>query len=469
MPLQDATPEHIQALAAQLPGDTLGPPPAAYLTEPRGRYHGASTALARPRTVEEVARILRFANEHRLGVVPYAGGTGLVGGQVSAQATLLLSVERLNKIRSVDAQDNILVAEAGVILADAQARAARADRLFPLSLASEGSARIGGLLGTNAGGVQVLRYGNMRELCLGIEAVLPDGRIHHGLRKLRKDNTGYDLRNLLIGSEGTLGVITAACLRLFPRPVEMGTAMVATPSPTTALALLDAMRQRLGETLSAFELIHRQGLDFLMETLPDTPQPFAELPEWSVLIEAGGGTGADIATRLQAGLETALRDGLVTDGMVAQNAQQAADFWAVRERIPEANRLIGAIASHDISVPISQIPAFIAAAGSALRELTPELRINCFGHLGDGNLHYNLFAEPGQSREAYADQRDRLTACVHDLVDRMGGSISAEHGIGRYKTKDLQHYGDPAKLAAMRAIKTALDPVGIMNPGAVLN
>ncbi|MEM9229918.1 MAG: FAD-binding oxidoreductase [Pseudomonadota bacterium] len=469
MPLNPMTPDLVQALMAVVPPEVVSTPGPSHLSEPRGRWNGTSLALARPRDVAETSQIIRFAAEHKIGIIPYAGGTGLVGGQVAEGVpTLLLSVERMDKVRDVQPQDNVMVVEAGVVLADAQVAAQAADRLFPLSLASEGSARIGGLLGTNAGGVQVLRYGNMRDLCLGVEAVLPDGSVVHGLRRLRKDNTGYDLRNLLIGSEGTLGVITAACLRLFPRPVQTGTAMVAVASPDAALALLDAMRDRLGETLSAFELIHGQGLAFLDETLPDVAQPFTSRPQWSVLIEATGGAGAQLSERLEAGLGAAMEHGLVQDALIAQNSQQAAAFWTVRESIPAANRRVGAIASHDISVPVSAIPAFIERAQSLLLAHTPDLRINSFGHLGDGNLHYNLFPPRGKDRAVYADRRAEFTTLVHDLVDEMGGSVSAEHGVGRLKAGDLKHYGDPAKLAAMRSIKTALDPFGIMNPGAIL-
>lgn len=469
MPLDPATPELIAALSDRLPEGRVGEPPASYLEEPRGRYHSTATALVRPATTEEVAETVRFAAEHRVGIVPYAGGTGLVGGQTpTGVPTLLLSVERLNRIRDIDADDNVLVAEAGVILQDAQEAAEKVDRLFPLSLASEGSARIGGLLGTNAGGVQVLRYGNARELCLGVEAVLPDGSILHGLKRLRKDNTGYDLRNLLIGSEGSLGIITAASLRLFPRPVDSMTALVATPDPATALKLLNLMRKRLGESLSAFELIHRQGFDFLAEKIPDTPRPFAEPPEWAVLLEATAGEGAEIAARGQAALEAAFEVELIEDALIAQNSQQAASFWEVRERIPEGNRLVGAIASHDISVPISKVPEFIDRGATELHRIDPDFRINCFGHLGDGNLHYNVFPPVGRSRGEYDDQRRAVTDCVHELAHSLGGSVSAEHGIGRLKTGDLERFGDPAKLAAMRAIKAALDPLGIMNPGAVL-
>ncbi|WP_112320439.1 FAD-binding oxidoreductase [Oceanibium sediminis] len=469
MTLTSATPDHVAALAACLPDGTVGPVPESYRTEPRARWEGASAALLKPRTTDEVARIVRFAAEHRIGLVPYAGGTGLVGGQIApGPATLLVSVERMTAPAEVDPLDNTATVGAGTILSDIHAMTEVQDRLFPLSLASQGSARIGGLLATNAGGVAVLRYGNARDLCLGVEAVLPDGSILHGLKRLRKDNTGYDLRNLLIGSEGSLGIITAAVLRLFPRPRETGTAMVVTESPDTALRLLAHMRDALGEALSAFELIHGQGLAFLDEVLPDTPQPFSPRPEWAVLIEAGAGAGAELTARLEASLVEAFEAGLIADAVIAQNKAQAQAFWAVRETIPEANRLIGSVASHDISVPVSAIPEFIARGGPALRSIDPRFRINCFGHLGDGNLHYNVFPPQGGRRKDHESQRAEVSGTVHALAAELGGSISAEHGIGRLKVADLERFGDPAKLAAMRAVKSALDPLGIMNPGAVL-
>lgn len=468
MPLTSLSPDLAQALAAALPDGVVGPVPPAYLEEPRGRYAGASAVLARPNSVEEVADILRFAAQHRVGVVPYAGGTGLVGGQVAeGAATILLSVERLSEIE-VDPVDMIAVVGAGAILKDVQTAAEAVGRLFPLSLASEGSARIGGLLGTNAGGTAVVRYGNARELCLGIEAVLADGSILRGLKRLRKDNTGYDLRNLLIGSEGTLGVITAAALRLFPRSAEEATALVSAPSPQAALDLLQRARAGLGEALSGFEIMHVQGLAFLGRMVPDAPQAFDPAPEWTVLIDVGSGPGADVLERLQTILASAIEAGEVGDALIAQNQTQAAAFWAMRERIPEANRLWGAIASHDISVPIARVPAFIEAGRVAIAAYDPDLLINCFGHLADGNLHYNVFPpEPG-GRAAYDAKRGEISRLVHDLVHAHDGSISAEHGIGRLKTADLERYGDPVRLAAMRAVKSALDPAGILNPGAVL-
>ena len=467
--LNPATPAFLDALAARLPTGTLRPAEARHLEEPRGRWQGRAAAVACPATVEEVAEIVRAAAAARVGLVPLGGGTGLVGGQVmpSGPLPLLLSLERMARIRAVLPAENVLIAEAGATLAEVQAAAEGAGRLFPLALASQGSCRIGGNLATNAGGVNVLRYGNARDLCLGLEAVLPDGTIWHGLKRLRKDNTGYDLRNLLIGSEGTLGVITAASLRLYPQPAQPGTALFVTPSPAAALDLLALTQERLPGLVSAFELISGQGLRFLAETMPQLRQPFAAPPDWMVLVDLGLPEGLNPAAALEGLFEAAAEAGLVEDGVIAQSEAQRADFWALRESLPEGNRRIGAVSSHDIALPLSEIPAFIDRAGPALAALG-DWRINCFGHLGDGNLHYNVFPAPGRTRADHEDAREAIKTCVHDLVHAMGGSVSAEHGIGRLKVKDLERYGDPAKLAAMRAIKAALDPVGIMNPGAVL-
>ncbi|MCV6596219.1 MAG: FAD-binding oxidoreductase [Mangrovicoccus sp.] len=454
----------------ELPQTRLRPPEQRDLEEPRGRYPGQAWAVAMPQNAQEVSAILRAASATGQAIVPYGGGTGLVGGQSmpAGQAPpLLLSLEKMRAIRAVHGDEAVIVAEAGMVLADLQAAAAGEDLLFPLSLASEGSCQLGGVLSTNAGGVHVLRYGTARELCLGLEAVLPDGQVWHGLKRLRKDNTGYDLRNLLIGAEGTLGVITAASMRLYPRPRSVGVALFTVPDPQAALRLLRLARDHVGEAVNAFELIHRQSFEFLSETLPDLRQPWAAPPEWAVLVELGL-SGAGQADEVLATLfEAALADDLVRDGVIAQSQQQQAALWALRESIPEANRKIGSIASHDISLPLGEIAAFVARAPKALARLGT-FRINCFGHLGDGNLHYNIFPPQGQSRGAYDVQRAEITRVVHDLVHEHGGSISAEHGIGRAKAADLERYGDPAKLAAMGAIKAALDPAGIMNPGAVL-
>lgn len=470
MDLTPADTAFAQKIETRLPAGILRPVEMRYLQEPRGRWQGQAGLLAAPRNTEEVAELIRMAAQEIVPVVPYSGGTGLVGGQVSEQgpAPLLLSLERMNKVRAVYPEENVLICDAGAILADVQAEAENAGRLFPLSLASEGSARIGGNLATNAGGTNVLRYGNARDLCLGLEAVLPDGQVWHGLKRLRKDNTGYDLRHLLIGSEGTLGVITGAALKLSPRPADLGTALLVVPSPAAALSLLTLARTRLGEMVSAFELINGQGLMFLAETLPSVRQPFEYPPEWSVLIEVGLVEGLSAQAALEELFEAAAAADLVEGGVIAQSAQQAAELWAVREQIPEANRLVGAVSSHDISVPMGALPEFITRAAETVAAIG-DFRINCFGHVGDGNLHYNAFPAKGASVSDHANSRDAVKRTVHDLVHELGGSVSAEHGIGRLKVDDLERYGDPAKLSAMRAIKAALDPLGIMNPGAVLN
>jgi FAD/FMN-containing dehydrogenase len=469
MPLTPADPAFLSDLASRLPEGTLGAVEPRYVTEPRGRWQGIGAAVARPRRVEEVAAIVRACAQARVGILPWGGGTGLVGGQVmqDGPAPLILSLERMAALRAIYPQENAMVAEAGMTLAHAQDHAEAVGRRFPLTLASQGSARIGGVLSTNAGGVNVLRYGNARDLCLGIEAVLPDGSVLHGLKRLRKDNTGYDLRHLLIGAEGTLGVITAASLRLFPVPAAEGTALLAVESPAAALALLARAEARLGGLISAFELIGGAGLQFMAEVLPEVRQPFAAPPDWMVLVELGLPEGLSPAAAMEELFADGIGAGLVSDGLIATSQAQRAALWHLREMIPEANRRIGAISSHDISLPLGAVPEFIVRAGPALLALG-ELRINCFGHLGDGNLHYNVFPQRGRTRAEDEPIREPVTRLVHDMVHALGGSVSAEHGIGRLKVGDLERYGDPAKLAAMRAIKAALDPAGIMNPGAVL-
>ena len=458
-----------ERLEAALPEGVLSAPEPRHLEEPRGRWRGAGGLLARPRRVEEVAAIVRACAAGRVGIVPYGGGTGLVGGQVLPEGPLpvILSLERMAALRGIWPEERVLVAEAGMTLAAVQEAATAAGLAFPLTIASQGSARIGGNLATNAGGVNVLRYGNARDLCLGIEAVLPDGSVLQGLKRLRKDNTGYDLRHLLIGAEGTLGIVTAAALKLVRPPAGIGTAFFVVPGPEAALRLLALAEARLSGCISAFELIGRQGLLFLDETMPEQRQPFAARPAWSVLVELGLPEGLDPAAALEGLFAAAVEAGLASDGVIAQSGAQRAAFWQLRETIPEANRRIGAISSHDISVPLSEIPRFIDRADAALAGLG-DFRINCFGHVGDGNLHYNVFPAAGRSRGDYEALRGRVKEVVHDIADALGGSVSAEHGLGRLKVGDLRRYGDPAKLAAMAAIKRALDPFGIMNPGAVL-
>ncbi len=443
---------------------------ASYLEEPRGIFSGQADILARPRSVEEVATLLRTCNAGGIGVIPYGGGTGLVGGQITeTPGAVLVSLERMNSIRQVEAADQSLVAEAGVVLSDIQSAADDAGLLFPLSLASEGSCQIGGNLATNAGGVNVVRWGNTRDLCLGIEAVLADGTIVKGLKSLRKDNTGYDLRHLLIGSEGTLGIITAAQLRLFPKPVEQVTALLDVDSPSHALKLLRRLQGLFGELVSAFELIDATGIDFIRETLPNIGLPPVGASKWKILVELGAGEGSNLADRFESALGDAMERALVRDGHIAQSEAQRAEIWTMRETIPEANRLIGAISSHDISVPIQSIPDFIEAGLDALGAIDPQFRVNIFGHMGDGNLHYNVYPPEGRSRAEFANRRADVSGTIHDLVREYEGSFSAEHGVGRLKVGDLAAYGDPGKLAAMRAIKGALDPNGIMNPGVLFS
>lgn len=467
--LNPADADFLSLLEAVLPPGRLKAPEPRYLEEPRGRWQGIAGAVALPRSTEEVAAIVRACAAARVGIVPWGGGTGLVGGQILPEGPLplILSLERMNRLRGVFPEENVILVEAGMTLAEVQAAAEGAGRLFPLSLASQGSCRIGGNLATNAGGTAVLRYGNARDLCLGLEAVLPDGAVWHGLKRLRKDNTGYDLRGLLIGSEGTLGVITAASLRLFPRPATEGAGLFVVESPAAALALLALAGDRLGPAVTGFELISGMGLQFLEEALPQVRRPFAPAPDWMVLVDLGMAEGADPQAALEALFEAAQQAGLVSDGVVAQSLAQRAEFWELRETIPLANRAIGAVSSHDISLPLGEVAGFIEDAGAALMRMGP-WRINCFGHLGDGNLHYNVFPPMGMKPSAFNALRDDVKKLVHDMVDARGGSVSAEHGLGRLKVGDLETYGDPAKLAAMRAIKAALDPLGIMNPGAVL-
>ncbi len=467
MGLKAADAEFAAGLRAFLPAAAFRPLEPRYLEEPRGLFRGTGGLVVAPGSAEEVARVVRACAAGRVGLVPYGGGTGLVGGQIldRGPAPVILSLERMRRVRAVFAEENVLVAEAGVTLQEAQAAAAERGRLFALSLASGGSARIGGALATNAGGVNVLRYGTARALCLGLEAVLPDGALWHGLRRLRKDNTGYDLRDLLIGAEGTLGVITAASLRLFSPPASQATALLAVEAPGAALELLALAGEEAGEAVSAFELISGVGLGFLAETGCPARLPLAARPDWAVLVELG--LAHDASGAMERLFARALKAGLTRDGVLARSQAQRRGLWDLREQIPEANRRLGALASNDIALPLSAIAPFLEEAGAAIAALGP-FRVNAFGHLGDGNLHYNIFAPVGQGRGDFPGMPERLRELVNGLVARFDGSFSAEHGIGRLKTGALARYGDPAALAAMRAIKQALDPAGIMNPGAVL-
>ncbi|SOC02116.1 FAD-binding oxidoreductase [Rhodobacter maris] len=456
----------IRTLGEAVPGLWLGAAEPRYLEEPRGRWRGQAGVLARPESTAQVSALLAFCHARRVGVVPFGGGTGLVGGQVLSEgpAPVLLSLERMAALRAIDAQS--LVIEAGATLQAVHEQAEVAGRRFPLTLASQGSAQIGGCLATNAGGVNVLRYGNARALCLGLEVVLADGTIWHGLKRLAKDNTGYDLRDLMIGAEGSLGVITAASLKLVEPPAVEGTAVFAVASPQAAVELLGIAQAQLAGCVSAFELISGQGLAFLRAVGPEVSLPFAADPDWSVLIELGLPEGMEAEAAFGALYEAA--GARVSDAVIAQSQAQRARLWQMRESIPLANRRIGAISSHDIAVPVAEIPAFIREAGAMLAGMG-DYRINCFGHVGDGNLHFNAFPAEGRTRAEYDDERHAVMEAVHRLVvERFDGSISAEHGIGRLKVGELARTADPAKLTMMRAVKAALDPRGILNPGVIL-
>lgn len=409
---------------------------------------------------------------HAVAVVPQGGNTGLAGGAIPGlgeRPEILLSSARLKRIRGVDTENFTVTVEAGVILAELQAAAASQGLYFPLSLAAEGSCRIGGNIATNAGGTNVLRYGNTRDLVLGLEVVLPSGEIWNGLSGLRKDNTGYDLRHLFIGSEGTLGFITAATLKLFPAARSRATAWLAVADPQAAVALYGQARQQLGDEMVAFELLPGIAIDMVLEHIPGTRSPLQSANPWHVLVEFTSARDQNsLEEQLLSFLGRSLEDGAVTDGAVAASDSQRDDFWRLRHSISEAQKLAGGSIKHDISVPVSRIAEFIVAADSAVADAVPGIRPVVFGHLGDGNLHYNLSQPPQMDTQAFLDRWTDINAIVHGLAVEMGGSFSAEHGIGFLKAGELARLTDPVELATMRAIKRALDPQGIMNPGKVL-
>jgi FAD/FMN-containing dehydrogenase len=438
--------------------ETLAPK----LVEWRERWSGHTPLLVLPRDTQEVSEVVALCAEARVAITPQGGNTGLVGGQIP-QGEILLSTARLNRVREVDPVDDTMVIEAGVTLAAAHEAALAAERRFPLSLASEGSATIGGLVSTNAGGTAVLRYGPMRSLVLGLEAVLPDGRIWNGLKRLRKDNTGYDLKQLLIGGEGTLGVVTAASLELFPRFASRAVAIAGVASPAAALQLLTLAKSRTGE-IEAFELMCALGVRLAVAHLPGVRDPLATPAPWRVLIELAGGRPGGAEADMEALLESAFEQGLILDAAVAQSEAQAADFWALREGQSAAQKREGPAWKHDVSVPVSRVPEFLETAARRLDEAFPGVRIDAFGHVGDGNIHFDVLAGEGGDLQAHAERRDAGARLVHDLVASLGGSISAEHGLGVMKTAEAERYKSPAELAALRAIRQALDPLRIMNP-----
>ena len=443
---------------------------APHLVEWRDRYQGRALCVAKPGTTEEVAAVLAFADRHGHKIVPQGGNTGLVGGGIPFESgeEIVLSLSRLNRVRDVDALNNTLTVEAGVTLQRAQEVAAEADRLFPLSLASEGSAQIGGNLATNAGGTAVLRYGNARDLALGLEVVLADGRIWNGLSGLRKDNTGYDLKQIFIGAEGTLGIITAAVLKLYPRPKALATAVVALSDPEAAVALLRHLEGESGGLVTTFELIPRIGLDFVLAHAEGTRAPLAQRYDWYVLVELSAGRGERLDTLLEESLAGAVDQGLVADAAIAQTDTQRADFWALRENLSEVQKSEGGSIKHDVSVPVSALPAFIARACAAVEERMPGIRPVPFGHIGDGNVHFNLSQPTDMAKSEFLARWDEMSTLVHGIVVEMGGSISAEHGIGRMKRDEIAQLKQGPALEMMRAIKRALDPNNTLNPGKVV-
>ncbi|MFA9217400.1 MAG: FAD-binding oxidoreductase [Sphingomonadaceae bacterium] len=446
---------------------------ASYLTDWRGRFTGKALAVLRPASVQQVAQLVQACAEFRVPLVPQGGRTGLVLGSVpdASGTAVVLSLARLNTIRQVDAVNRTITVDAGCILQQVQEAAAAAGCLFPLSLAAEGSCSIGGNLSTNAGGTAVLRYGNTRELCLGLEVVTAQGEIWSGLRGLRKDNTGYDLRDLFIGAEGTLGIITGAVLKLYPQPKASITALAALDSPAQALQLLTLMQDHCGASLTGFELMSQYCLQLVHQHFPQLPQPFPELNlhgQYVLLELSSSESEAHAIGLLEHSIGAALDTAIITDAVVATSVAQSVGLWQLREHIPLAQAAAGKNIKHDISLPVSRIADFIAATGPLLEQAFPGCQLVCFGHLGDGNLHYNVAPPAGISNQEFLANQDAANRVVHDSVMDFGGSISAEHGIGALKREQLAHYKTPLELNLMRAIKAALDPLGIMNPGKVL-
>jgi FAD/FMN-containing dehydrogenase len=442
-----------------------------FVAERRGLYPGLSPLVLRPGSVDEVSRILKLATETKTAIVPQGGNTGLVGGGVpdGSGRQIVLSLSRLNRIREVDPLSNTITVDAGVILQTLHDAAEKVERMFPLSLASQGSCEIGGNLSTNAGGTAVLAYGNARELCLGVEVVLPSGEVLDDLRKLKKDNTGYDLKNLFVGAEGTLGVITAAVLKLFPKPRGREVAIAGLESPQAAFELFGRALDRAGAGLTAFELIGRRPIEFVLRHLPGSIAPLAGDWPWYVLMEISSGRSAeDARATVEEVLGAALEAGLVGDAVIAESLAQAAAFWKLREDISDSQKPEGSSIKHDISVPVASVPEFIERAAVAVASVSRDARVVCFGHMGDGNLHYNVSQPVGDDPASFLSLYRPMNKAVHDIVRDLNGSISAEHGIGQLKRDELAATAPVVGLDLMRRIKAAFDPAGIMNPGKVI-
>jgi FAD/FMN-containing dehydrogenase len=462
-PIKDGVLDRLKAVVGEggwsQDADRLAPK----LVEWRDRWSGTTPLLLLPKTVEQVSAIVRLCAETRTPITPQGGNTGLVGGQIP-QGEVLLSLEKMSAIREVNVEDDVIVAEAGATLAAAHEAATGAGRFFPLSLASEGSCTIGGLISTNAGGTAVLRYGTMRALVLGIEAVLPNGDIHHGLKRLRKDNTGYDLKQLLIGAEGTLGVVTAASLKLFPILADRTVAMVAVRSPKDAITLLGRAKAESGGAVEAFELMSRAGVAFAIKNLPGLREPLAEPSPWTVLIEMAGAEPGRTSAAMERLLAAALDKGLIQDAAIAQNEAQAKAFWNLREGQSAAQKPEGAAWKHDVATPVSRIADFIEEATAAVTAFAPGVRVVAFGHVGDGNIHFDVIKPENSDDAPHNALRDQGARIVHDIAMTYEGSISAEHGLGTMKSAEALRYKAPQDVAAMRAIRAALDPNRIMNP-----
>ncbi len=444
---------------------------APHLNDWRGRYRGDAIAVVKPNSTEQVSAIVKLCAATGTSIVPQGGNTSLCGASVPQEnsQSIVLNLMRMNNVRAIDLDNNTMTVEAGCVLAQLQQTAQQNDRLFPLSLAAEGSCTIGGNLSTNAGGTAVLRYGNTRELTLGLEVVLPDGQIWCGLRGLRKDNTGYDLKQLFIGAEGTLGVITAAVLKLFPQPKSSATALIGVTSPSQALQLYDQLRANCAERLTGFELISRVCLDFVLRHIPNSHDPLTMPFPWYVLIELSESAATLNANdMLEQELVIALERSHAVDAVVAKSTAQSQALWSLRENISEAQRFEGASIKHDISVPISSIAEFVTRASAALEAAFQGIRIVAFGHMGDGNLHFNVSRPQAQSDSEFFARALQINKIVHDLVHTMNGSISAEHGLGQLKRDEITRYKSKLELDLMRAVKRAWDPLGIMNPGKVI-
>ena len=461
-----ASPDVLYRLKSAVEADGWSDDPdrlAPKLVEWRDRWHGTTPLLLLPRSTEEVSRIVGICAEAGVAITPQGGNTGLVGGQIP-QGEVLLSTERLRAIRDIDVAGDVIIAEAGVILETAHAATLAVGRRFPLDLASGGSATIGGLVSTNAGGTAVLRYGNMRDLVLGLEAVMPDGRVWNGLKRLRKDNTGYDLKQLLIGGEGTLGVVTAAALKLYPVLPSRAVAIVGVAGVAAAGRLLRAAKDAVGLEIEAFELICRLGLEFAIRNLPNMRDPLSAPSPWYILIEIASAEPGSAETSMERLLTAAVEGSLIEDAVVAQSEAQARAFWALREGQSAAQKPEGAVWKHDVSVPLSLIPEFIEIASRELQSRFPGVRVDAFGHMGDGNIHFDVLAPTGGDQAAHAAARGAGAALVHGLVVGMGGSISAEHGLGSMKTAEAATFKSAVELDILRAVRAAMDPNRIMNP-----